>query len=411
MHPHDAQTSTVASLCTRIALSVSIILANLLLYTGNAAVATPLPPLVSAGASPLIQAASDAIGYGSTMLPSVFGGVWIAEKANQGYVLLKGNTPANRSQIANNVRHPELLSFSASQFSETELWSIRDRIWADRASLRASGLDIVAIGEATDLNKVMVDIVTDAAGASAATTRLTQLYSTTAIVAKNMSSRPQTTNRDGPLPWSGGYTLDGNVTTCTLGFIGYRQPNWELLTAGHCFGVGATVSHPNIGLVGPVDQNMYSNGSRADAETIQFSSGAGHTVLARTPPDVFLDVNYTQVQQIIGKIVCKSGRATNETCFTVSVVHTAYNSFDQGTGITTNLVDMIQADYNQPAQVDRGDSGGPVYTYSHGPIPNTDPVGAEGIVSGQGNNGATLFYSFIGDIQTDLNFTVLTFQP
>ncbi len=72
---------------------------------------------------------------------------------------------------------------------------------------------------------------------------------------------------------------------------------------------------------------------------------------------------------------------------------------------------MIQADYNQIDKVSGGDSGGPVYTYSHGPIPNTDPIGAEGIVSGQGNLGATLFYSFIGDIQADLNFTVLTFEP
>ncbi len=387
----------------RVLVVLSVLMVSLFGSAVDAATATPtpsqqripVPPFQqitkeSDKAPAIVQAAADATDYGSKVLEDNFGGAWVDQKANVAHVLVKDtptNAVANASlAIGKNIRHPETVVYDRAQFSRKELRAIQDKIIADRAMIASKGTNVVAVGEKTDANKLLVQVVSSSVTTtSAATTTLGQLYGSNALVVQAVASAPELADRNAGYPYRGGYSLNGtNGENCTLGFVGYTATQWEIITAGHCYDVGITVGHPGIGVIGNVAINDYRTNSRVDIAAIPIT-GYGYEIsktLIRNDPSL-ANVDSVEYQQLYGKFVCKSGVVTNQTCLSVTTVHTTVVAG----GVT--LTDQIIASGSAGA-VMGGDSGGPVYM----PYGQAS-VSAEGIVSAKNADGGLLYYSFI----------------
>lgn len=363
----------------------------------------PIPPLQyptrQSNLAPIInQAASDATSYGKNSLPDIFGGVWLDRKGTVAHILLKDTSGANTSRITQNIRHPELVVYDKAQFSEKELLDIQKRVLADDGKLRAQGIEVAGTGEKISENKLIIDVVsTTAAKTNTASTVLPQLYGNAAVSVQAISAPHVRTDRAGGYPYKDGYQLApaGSSPNCTLGFIGYSSTSWEIITAGHCYSVGTTVTTPGIGTIGNVDRNGYYTNSRTDAASIGFGGydiGTQHNLI-RNDPNIAAVVE-VELQQYQNKFVCKSGKTTDQTCFYVNRVHYTNNVG----GVV--LPDQVEA-LASAGSVDYGDSGGPVYM----PL-NQTQVSAEGIVSAKNGDGSLMYYSFVYNLAPDMGLYI-----
>ncbi len=363
----------------------------------------PLPPIgypdrASNLAPAVNQAASDAMGFGTKTLPDIFGGVWVERGGTKVHVLLKDTSPTITSRFSQNVRNSQLVVYDAVQFSQRELRDLQRRIVADRGVLGMRGVTFAGVGEKTSQNKLIVDVVSTTAAATAtAVAVLAQLYGTDAVDAQAVAAPPRPTNRSGGYPYHDGYRLapQGGIDTCTLGFIGYTASSWQIVTGGHCFTIGTTVTTPGIGTIGNVTSNDYRNNSRVDAAGISFSGydiGSQHNLI-RNDPNVAAVVE-VELYQYENKRVCKSGMITEETCFYVNRAHISY---PLGGVLMEDQLEAVGA----PGSIAQGDSGGPVYM----PF-NPTQVSAEGITSGKNGDGSMIYYSFVATLAPDMGIYI-----
>ncbi len=242
----------------------------------------------------IIVAASDVEEYTKQALPDKYGSVWIDQKMNRVHVLLKNPGSGDATQVSQHNRHPELLIHDRAQFSEKEIFALRDRVIADRAVLASLGVQIASAGEKASVNKVAISVVsTTAATTSAATAILNQRYGSNAITVGVVKELAKGTDREAAPPFLAGYELnlmDPTLTPrCTMGFIGYRNAgDFEIITAGHCFDTSTPVYHTVRGsgpqFIAYVNTRQFVDGGSYDVESITIPAGAATSqVIANNP--------------------------------------------------------------------------------------------------------------------------------
>ncbi len=352
-------------------------------------------PRVYGNAPPLDVAGSDATYYAERNLPDVFGGVWMDENANIIHVLLKDTSAATTGKIMQNTRHADRLVFDKAKFSRKELRALQARLTADHGMLQGRGINVVAVGEKTDINKLHVSVLSSTAAiTNMANITLGQLYGADAVTVEGVANAPRKTDRvNGGYPYVGGYLLTditGNNHTCTLGFVAfsYQPSEWAVLTAGHCYVMDQAVVHPGTGVVGNVDKNIDVDGSSADAETIGILGDETHLSDYMITADPYEGtVQYSETTPMVGAGVCKSGWKTDLTCGTVTEINI---DFDSG----VRIHGVVAASAGGTQMVDMGDSGGSVFKFL-----GNGYVSAEGIVLGENDaSGSILYYSHISNV-------------
>lgn len=333
---------------------------------------------------------------------------------NRVHVLLKNPGSGDATQVSQHNRHPELLIHDRAQFSEKEIFALRDRVIADRAVLASLGVQIASAGEKASVNKVAISVVsTTAATTSAATAILNQRYGSNAITVGVVKELAKGTDREGAPPFLGGYELnvaDPNIVPeCTMGFIGYRNAgDFEIITAGHCFDTSTPIYHTVRGsgpqFIAYANVRQLVTNGRYDVESITIPAGNATSQVLANDPQMYQVIG-ADTYQYAGLNVCKSGSSTEETCFVTTLTHiTVGVGFPFG---DYNLEDMEQARAicGCGDQVKEGDSGGSVYAYG------STGVFAEGITSAKNvdDTGASLLYfTHIADAERTLNVAVYT---
>jgi hypothetical protein len=393
--------------------------------TGRAAqeanVATPT-------GDPLMTTTDQVVVVGNAALASVFGGAAIDRSSGTVQVLLTDLAPSNQELLKAAVKHPELLRFSLTNYTQAQLFALRDRVWGDRSTLLSHGVHVWGAG--IGFGTVVISISnTDAQAVAYLKQRYGEAVRVSVGPEPTFQSGP-TQTRLGPPPYMGGMEIDnvGNYQTvtsggyyyeCTAGFVAASQYTYEgirffyLLTAGHCFGASiaqevyhAVATQQTDTPIGRVIINSFYGGGKADAESISIDGGyqlASNQVITAEPYVHTVDYVAGTQESIYNQSVCKSGMHTDQTCaFTVTAIHNTVTSVDPYTGVETTLQDQVTACCDA---VEAGDSGGPVYHYYQ-----PQAIYGAGLVS-SANNIGQMDFSFIQDIRSDLDVNICTQTP
>jgi hypothetical protein len=334
-----------------------------------------------------------------------FGGLSIDEANHKVNVMLVNPSPAVEEALTRAVSDPSLLSFSQANYTVQDLTNLQQRIIADKPTLAKLGITITSVGIGSGFVEVGVKENDPSIAA-----KLDQIYGPGKIRVRTGITYQTAATRYDPPPLYGGMQIDNGQYQCTNGYIGARIINgiayYQLVTAGHCFGMLSNVEHEIDGQApypeGQVNFNSYYSGSSAD--TLTANLAAAGTGLAEATDSIVTvapythTVDYLEAYQLNQLPVCKAGITTEQTCnFTNTVTHLQLTLTD---GVTLN--DQVKACCDS---VYFGDSGGPVYHYYQ-----AQSINAEGtLVALEEQNGTpdgNMIYSFIQDIRSALGSSV-----
>jgi hypothetical protein len=212
------------------------------------------------------------------------------------------------------------------------------------------------------------------------------VYLTPGADVRAMYSRDDDAN-----PFYGGATVKTNLGGCTIGFSWTHEGESYMLTAGHCTSANTDVRMPRYGSnkVGKVVKDNWNNSTGSvklsgqsyysgDLSLVKMNSGW------KTDPKMYVGGPNGSTARVVkgvasrspkrGDKYCTGGTTTGEQCGW-KVTQTKVNVRYRDGQLIRN------ATYGQRLGIclEEGDSGGPVYTVSHG------KVVAKGIISGGGH--------------------------
>jgi hypothetical protein len=194
------------------------------------------------------------------------------------------------------------------------------------------------------------------------------------------AARPSRASRtDDWAPWGGGIRINSGGFGCTSGFaieVPGTPASRKMLTAGHCFALGATVTN-NGEVVGTVSSRTLAQNGK-DVETIN-GNFMGWTYKG-PPTSEYGDTIQGAKASVVGQTFCTNGATSGEVCSgTVNAKNICVTFSD---GITTCQLDRLGGNVTL---VRSGDSGGNIFAY--------DAAGLKvgGIIIG-GSGGTVYFH-------------------
>lgn len=348
---------------------------------------------------------------------------------------LVDNTDFTRqAATVNQTTDPGLVVTRPMAYSTQTLMTLADTIAKDRATLAGEGIHLRETAVETLEGKVRVSVDGPVTPAMVAT--LGARYGTDKIVvdARGVARRPAhnlAQNSAAPrVPPAGtNFAIYGGIEiqdnnlldgSCTAGYLTKKSDNnIYLLTAGHCFPNGATVSVPNADIlagttntvIGTVVNQASGFNTNGDYEAIQltFNDLATNQILATST--LLRNVTDDADAFVSGTRVCVNGFATNEE-------RCAYNDaigdavFDDHT--TFHTADAFETDVATNHWVDEGDSGSGVYRSL-----SSSSFRIYGVVDGpawnfddndtlQSPTDGGFYYTLDQDIQDTIGTSVLT---
>ena len=283
--------------------------------------------------------------YGAT-----FAGVWrTPSDGGLVHVAFTRDAAASAARLTDGFPRPDLVRVTTARHSLSALGVLASRVAGDRAGAATVAVDVVA-------GAVEVTVPSAAAAAAAADRYAGQPVRVT--VGAQPAAHVAGCTRDALCPGNayGGIELLGNeklsLYSCTSGFDATYLATGKpvLLTAGHCYPKGGTVSHNGVP-IGSVIHRVWPGG---DAEAIEQLPAYPSTnrVLWN---DAGLLVSVTGVvgrgySEAVGAPVCRTGITTENQCGVIQQLNVTvtYVSGETLHGLTKTSA------CSQP-----GDSGGP----------------------------------------------------
>jgi hypothetical protein len=286
-----------------------------------------------------------------------FGG-WYIDQLNGGMpVLLVARDPAafGRS-FGQHLAASAAYQVAAVANSQVALQALEDRIWADRADLKAAGIDVQGVALDIRANAVHVE-VTGLTGSAAA--ELRARYGAVEPVENAPAGADTCVDRSNCLPAKGGIKITDvqhPASWCTLGFNAKLYSNGArlMLTAGHCLLEGTAVSDSwkhgstTLGsgvdaLWGPTyDTGLITRGATAGDQNLVFWSSASDI------PHVVAIASLSGMP--VGTPACRSGATSGYFCGQVTLIE-ATKDVDNTT---------VQHMWVEDFDASPGDSGAPV---------------------------------------------------
>jgi hypothetical protein len=332
--------------------------------------------------------------------------------------------------------HPELVEARRMAYSTATLSALRDRIMNDRAGLADAGIHVRSTAVETLAGKVRVavdtvtpDVVTTLGARYGSDAIIVTSRRTAATPDHNKpenSTVPRIPAQDENFGIYGGMEIISPPdqplpTACTAGYVTKKSDgNFYLLTAGHCFPLGATVAVDNappfggdtvIGTV--VDQRDPGDTDGGDVETIllTFNNLASNQIIAGSTTEL-RNITDDADDFVAGTVVCVNPKSTDaERCATNDTVEDI--ALDGG-GVVYHVADAYETAEATKTYVQEGDSGAGVYRSL-----SSTSLRVYGIMGGsswhfddddilQSPTDGGFYYTFDQDIQDDFGTSVLT---
>lgn len=320
---------------------------------------TPTPPLEA-----LVEAASAAHARGQAV--DEYGGlrlaasrdsilVGVTSDSQQARDRLRGSAPAGWFQFRQVPR-----SWSHLLQTQVQVRQDRDQL------LMSEAIRVTATFPSPDTDKLTVEVSPYSAAAKAA---LEARYGENEVdVMPGLEFHQLASRGVDASPWNGGdfITSPSNNGNCSSGPPVYNlstPTTTYLLTAGHCYNVGAYVYNGSTRLTG--DSNtLIGQVTRSENGTAGYDSAviaaSSSTLDFRTQLafDTGTRNQYKKSGSVVSAPVCLSGAPSGEVCNTIV---DAIN-IDNFPGEGGTLVNMVRAHHATTPPAGIGDSGGPVYS-------------------------------------------------
>lgn len=363
--------------------SVVALLSSATSLTDAGAAPTPARAATATGVSMAVEQAIS--GLGNSAYPDLFGDIEIINNHSQIAVYLKSSTPAIRAAFQA-LAPAGMLVFRPTPRSHRDLDAIHQGMQSRWASLRSQGINLVEFGPNAGLGKEDVGIENlTAAQAHVLEGMFGQgalnIYNVSAAEVK--SRQLDTTRIDDTAPYNGGDAIEHVTSTsksgCTSGFGIRISGNRRLLTAGHCFNVGAHIinerctsftdcsgSGADMGDVtqdGLGDNRCNCNGQDLDSAVFTGCNGNGtcggsDLIFTGALGNPQIAVVSGIGSWSVGDQICESGAYGGEVCgFVVKQV----NYCDT---IGEYYLCHLTRTYNANDNAVSGDSGAPVFRFS-----------------------------------------------
>lgn len=318
-----------------------------------------------------------------------YGGLYIDQAAG-GVVVVSfvGQPDAHRAAIDSVAPAGAELRLRSVAFSYAQLADLHGRIERELLAGDPAAAHIVSVDTSIAANTVRVAVdtqdvvVTDGLRKRYGSGALSVIFAREAVAPDVCNSRFDC----GP-PWRGGIALNN---ACTSNFVARSGGVYHLLTAGHCFPLGAAITHNGIN-IGNVTLEKYENNSAADIERISMNAAQKSNLIYVTLP-VQRPITSREARDADneGDAVCQSGLATGFFCGTITSVN-----FLQQYGGGVNLPRQRKATYARAP----GDSGAPVFYGNK----------AKGVHSGPASDGSgNAVYSHVWELEVKMGVTVYT---
>jgi hypothetical protein len=299
-----------------------------------------------------------------------FGGAYM-DQADRGTPVFQivGDTAAFSQALADRLPAGVTARIESVANTRRSLVATKERIWADRASLRAAGIDVESASLDIRNNAVLVEI---GAGQSTDASRTVAAdlsgYGTVATTPNAPAEHDACTSRSTCVPMKGGLKIvvtGHSASWCTSGF-NVRMTgttNMRVLTAGHCLSLSPTgvkgAWSVNGSKFGNGTFSTWANGANADAGLISQAAitGADNLLYGSGTSDIRTVGGWVvTASQNVGDSVCRSGAASGWLCGHVSLED------------RTKDVDGKSIDHQWVVDFDAipGDSGAPYITTSSG---------------------------------------------
>lgn len=319
-----------------------------LLPTGPAGAAEPVLNIDQVRVDELVSlVAADPTTFGGVSLDEASGTVTVryANGPAAARSRLRGVTSLGTARSAGRWR----VDLVAVSHSHAELDAVRQKVTADAEWRRLAGpamsewyVDITRNVVAVGVTRLSPELT---AAARARFGDLVQLHE---------AARPKRTTRaDDFAPWGGGIRIASGGFSCTSGFaieVPGTPASRKMVTAGHCFPLGASVTN-NGTVIGTVMSRTLANNGK-DVEYV----GGNYAAWTYTGPaasDVGEWIKGVKAS-VVGQAFCTNGATSGEVCLgSVTATNTCVG-FDDG--ITTCSLDRLRGTSRG------GDSGGNVMT-------------------------------------------------
>lgn len=326
-----------------------------------------------------------------------FGGLWVDHgSGGRIKVAFTDDSARRRDEAVREFPRPEMVDSVHVSVGESSLVAKVREVADARQELTAEGFPDFDVWAEARNTAVVVSM---AAPRPDDEERLRRRFGPLILVRKGIGE-VTVTRETWELPLRGGIAL--RLPGCTVGFVGYRSPDYYLLSAGHCIDqIGESVQHANGVNLGTATHRSF--GLRMDAMAARLVSSYNDSTstsrwVYHTDTSRAYQIQATQLEteDYDDMYVCKAGKKTNLTCG--PIVSRNYSPSYVPDSSDFRLAQMC---------VDGGDSGGPVYGSYIG----------MGIVSGRyGSTGCGtdpslsvhLIYGHISFAQTAMGIKVRT---
>ncbi|MEC5152577.1 hypothetical protein [Cryobacterium sp. GrIS_2_6] len=315
--------------------------------------------VVSAGTNGAGKAADAVLSYATSALPDVFGGVSLTNNGNSLVVHLTSIGPVARSAINTVAALTGVVpTFVTARASLTKLKSTMDGITAAADKLSASGITLESWTIDGQSGLIDVNILNGTAAQDASVA--TEFGSLVQV--GNVGQLPIAAADRGAdySPFDGGDWVTDNAEDCSTGVPVIAASGYFMLTAAHCFPVGATVYNRSatiprgdgaqIGTVTNIDGT--SNG--LDAELVHTTANSGLIWFGYTLNPTSTVISTNPGGSPAGAVVCNDGAFEGQVCDT-TVAQQGCVTFDVGP-----RCHILVATGSNAQDVGLGDSGGPV---------------------------------------------------
>lgn len=232
----------------------------------------------------LAQTADSITGVGETDFASSFGGVEFNPSGNGLIVhLIDPSASLESSLLKSAAIDPTMITFAKTDRTFDLLTALSNLVSNRFSSLPAEGIDVMSSG----IGPGLTEVISIRGLTSATSGRIHMDFGPDVIVVEADSQGVLVDRTNDAAPWFGGDFLSGSGLSsgtegCSAGF-GVRWLSGGttyLVTAGHCYGLGAQIrngldgtSIGGFGAIGTVANRTYGAGA-LDAELIQTNAGS-----------------------------------------------------------------------------------------------------------------------------------------
>ena len=360
-----------------------------------------------------LEQAVDSLGRGT--YGSSYGGMEVINNQTQLAVYL--TTPTSAIEQAFQSGAPAgMLVFRTTPNSLEQIEAVHQQLTDEWQSLIAQGIDVVDFGPnpADGQEDVGVENLTDAQAQQLATLFPAGTLSIHNETAAEVESRQPTgtSRKNDTAPYNGSDDVSSSAYACTTGVGVQISGNARLISAGHCFDVGAVVSNLHSDGTGSgnamgsvtnngLGMNRHNDGSNTlDSLVFTGCNGSGTcggsgliwtgTIASPQRSDVSGVGTWA-----VGDQVCESGAYSGELCdWTVAKI-----DYCTTVGVY-HLCHITEVNLTGESQLIEGDSGGPWFRFSGS---NLDIVGTS---TGKGSGVA--FFTGIHQILGNWNACLVT---